>query len=127
MVDGKRLGITTVLGVIAGFLSLWWMRVSAGTMPVSEEAMIVLSWTVLGFAIGLSAWKANWAAHGIVMGIIFSLPQDFAFAWNGAGVMGFWRWLVAGLVVGFLIELITTPILHAGHQMYQTPQTHAGG
>ncbi len=126
MLNGNRLAITTVLGFIAGFLSLWWMRIAYGVLPMSEEAMVVLSWAVLGWAIGLSAWKLNWAIHGIVMGIIFSLPQDFAFVWNGGKMRGFWGWLIVGLVIGFLIELITTPILHARRELLQTPQPHAG-
>ena len=126
MLNGKRLAITTVLGIIAGFLSLWYLRVAYGMMPMAEEVMVILSWSVLGVAIGLSAWKLNWAGHGILMGIIFSLPQSFAFAWNGAGARGFWGWLFTGLVVGFLIELITVPILHARRPMPQTLQPHAG-
>jgi hypothetical protein len=128
MLNQKRLAITTVLGFIAGFLSLWWMRVAYGVLPMSQEAMLVLSCAVLGFAIGLSAWKIHWVWHGIVMGIIFSLPSDFANAWSGSGARGFWAWLVGGLVIGFLIELITTPILHERREMLptQTPQPHAG-
>ena len=126
MLNGKRLAITTVLGVIAGFLSLWYLRGAYGILPMAEEAMVVLSWSVLGFALGLSAWKINWVGHGILMGIIFSLPQAFAFLWNGGGATGFWGWLATGLVVGFLIELITIPILHTRRQTFQTPQPHAG-
>jgi hypothetical protein len=129
MLNGKRLAITTILGIIAGFLSLWWMRSAVGGMlPISEEAMIVLAQTILGFAIGLSAWRINWAAHGILMGIFFSLPVGFALAWQGGGAHAFWGWLLGSLVVGFLIELITTPIFHARRLIVpsQTPQPHAG-
>lgn len=126
--NGKRLAITTILGIIAGFLSLWWMRAAAGAvLPVSEEAMIVLAQTVLGFAIGLSAWRINWAAHGILLGIFFGLPESFGFAWQGGGAHAFWGWLIGSLVVGFLIELITTPIFHARRSPVQVPQPHAGG
>jgi hypothetical protein len=125
--NGKRLGITTILGIIAGFLALWWMRATMGVLPGAEEATVVLSWSVLGFALGLSGWRVNWAVHGFVLGFIFSLPQAFAFAWNGLGTRGFWDWIVAGLVIGFLIELITVPVFHARRRIAptQTPQPHA--
>jgi hypothetical protein len=129
MLNQKRLAITTILGFIAGFLSLWWMRAAYGVLPMSEEALLVLSCAVLGFAIGLSAWKIHWFWHGVIMGVIFSLPSDFANAWGGGGARGFWAWLVGGLVIGFLIELITTPILHARRvalPVPPTPQPHAG-
>ena len=126
MLSGKRVTITTILGIIAGFLSLWYLRAAYGVMPMAAEAMVVLSWSVLGFALGVSGWRINWAGHGIVMGIIFSLPQDFAFVWNGRGAGAFWGWLVTGLVVGFLIELITGPIFHARRLPVQQVQPHAG-
>ncbi|HWB87049.1 MAG TPA: hypothetical protein VG675_23100 [Bryobacteraceae bacterium] len=81
---------------------------------------------MLGFGIGISAWKAHWALHGIVLGIIFSLPGAADAVWNHAGALGFWGWLISGLVIGFLIELFASPIFHASsRRTIQEPQPHA--
>ena len=111
MLSGKRLVLTTILGFIAGLVSLWWMHAaSAMALVPAEVAGVILGRTILGFAIGLSAWRINWVLHGILLGIFFSLPQAFFSAWNG---QSFWAWLISGLVIGFLIELLSTPIFHA--------------
>ena len=112
MVNGTRLVLTTIFGIIAGLCTWWWI----GAIPAAEAWTVVLSRALLGFGIGLSAWKANWAAHGIVLGIIFSLPGAADAVWNHSGAAGFWGWIVSGLVIGFLIELFATPIFHSSRQ-----------
>ena len=123
MVSGKRLVVTTILGFIAGLVSLWWMHaVSAAAILGAEAAAVILSRTILGFAIGLSGWRLNWAAHGVILGIVFSLPQAFFSAWNGHS---FWDWLISGLVIGFLVELLSTPIFHLRRPPIQLPHPGA--
>jgi uncharacterized membrane protein YagU involved in acid resistance len=123
MVSGKRLVVTTVLGLLAGLVTLWWMHAtSTAVILATEAAAVILSRTILGFAIGLSGWRLNWALHGAILGIVFSLPQSFFSAWNGHS---FWAWLISGLVIGFLIELLSTPIFHLRRPSLELPHASA--
>ncbi len=118
MLSEKRLALTTALGVIAGLCTWWYL----GRIPPSEVWTVVLSRAVLGFAIGLSAWRTHWSIHGILMGIVFSLPGATDAVWVHMGMKGSVEWLVSGLVIGFLIELITTTLFHATPHWTMTPE-----
>ena len=121
MVNNVRLTLTTLFGIIAGLCTWWWM----GGIPAPEAWAVILSRALLGFAIGISAWRVNWAIHGIVLGILFSLPGAADAVWNHTGAAGFWGWIVSGLVIGFLIELFASPIFHhSGRRIGTTPQPH---
>jgi hypothetical protein len=71
---------------------------------------IVLSRTLMGFMIGISALKLKWWLHGIVLGVIGSLPMAVA-VWGDTQIMI--GTLFMGIVYGFLIELITTLLFKA--------------
>jgi len=121
MVNPVRLTVTTILGIIAGLGTWWWLH----AIPASEAWTVVLSRALLGFGIGLSAWKTNWAAHGIVLGFIFSLPGAAAAVWNHGAAAAFWGWIFSGVICGFLIELFASPIFHtSGRRAIATPQPH---
>ena len=121
MVNGSRLTLTTILGIIAGLCTWWWM----GRIPGSEAWTVILSRGLLGFGLGISAWRANWAVHGIVLGIIFSLPGAADAIWIHGGGAAFWGWIVSGLISGFFIELFASPIFHVRPARIGTsPQPH---
>jgi hypothetical protein len=115
----SRLTLTTIFGVIAGLCTWWWL----GRIPASEAWTVILSRALLGFGLGISAWRANWAAHGIVMGIIFSLPGAAAAVWTGGGAAGFWGWIVSGMISGILIELFASLVFHASPRGRFVPTT----
>jgi hypothetical protein len=118
-VNPRRVIITTLLGILAGVL-LWW---AMSPVPVGEALTIVFSRGVLGFVIGISGWRVFWAIHGLVLGAIVSLPQAIGAIWTGAGAWGFWGWLAAGAAIGFGIEVLATPLFHAGRiQVAPTPR-----
>ena len=96
MINGSRVTLTTILGVIAGFCTWWWL----GRIPAAEAWTVILSRALLGFGIGISAWRANWASHGIVLGIVFSLPGAADGIWMHGGGAAFWGWIISGLVIG---------------------------
>jgi len=115
----KRLIITTILGAIFG-LACFWMASSGQneTSPILA-ASIILSRTLIGFAIGISRFSfKHWSLHGIIMGLLFSLPAGFG-AMLGPEVPGFGHTalfistVVIGMVYGFLIELITSVVFKA--------------
>jgi len=105
----KRIVVMTTLGFIAGLIS--WAIYPGLSGP--GAAAVILSRAMLGFFLGLSAWAVNWALRGSVLGTLFSIPGGFAAMAGGWGAGGFWVWLLNGLIVGFLIELIAKPIFHA--------------
>lgn len=109
-----RLIVATVSGLIFGFVCFG--VASSGPVPLPWPAAldIIISRTLIGFAIGISSLSlGHWSIHGLVMGMLFSLPlatsglmapdnPDFTKA-----SMFIWT-VILGMIYGFLIELITT-------------------
>jgi len=106
----KRIIIATLMGILCGFIC-WKLATSNNQLPWFLSTSIFLSRVILGFAIGISAWKMPWWLHGIIMGIIFSLPG--AFAAMGSGYSIFVATIAMGVIYGLLIELVTTVLFKA--------------
>lgn len=114
----KRLIIATLLGLVFG--GVCYGFASSGDYEISSvlAANIILGRTLIGFAIGISRFKMkHWAIHGIVMGLIFSIPAGFGamLAENPefSATMMFTSTVVMGMIYGFLIELITSLVFKA--------------
>lgn len=106
MVYQKRVICTTIWGIIFGFI-FWTLSMRCWPAPASGIVSFILLYAVMGFVIGISAWRIRWWIHGFLMGLIISLPSGFGAAiWKGCG--WFIPIVVTGIVVGFLIELLTT-------------------
>ena len=109
MVYTKRLGISTILGVIAGLLC-WMGGAKAGVVFTGGiVAGTLLNRTFIGFVIGISALPWNYLFHGAIIGIFGSLPMA-AFSPN---MRGFVMLVLGGAFWGVLIEFITTKVLKA--------------
>jgi len=106
----KRMIIATIMGIVCGIIC-WQLASSGGMLTWYLAFSIFLSRVVLGFAIGISAWKMEWWLHGIVMGIIFSLPGAFAAMSNGFSI--FIATIAMGVIYGILIELVTSVLFKA--------------
>ena len=107
----KRIVIATICGFIFGLVCMYLASSDPDTtLTTGIKWSIILSRALLGFIIGISALKMGWWLHGIVIGIIASLPM-------AASVLPdtkiFFGTLVMGLVYGFLTELITTVLFKA--------------
>ena len=114
----KRIVIATLLGLVFGFVC--YLFASSGDYPLAcpIAAQIILSRTLIGFAIGISCLRlGHWAIHGLAMGLVFSLP--LAASGMVAEVPGFSQTTMflttvgLGMVYGFLIELITSLLFKA--------------
>jgi hypothetical protein len=115
----KRIVIATLSGIVFGFVCL--ALASSGTeklaLPVALQ--IISSRTLIGFAIGISCISLkHWSIHGLVMGLIFSLPLAFSGLmapespdFSKAGMLI--STIALGMVYGFLIELITSVLFKA--------------
>ena len=102
MLKTNRVIIATIIGLILGLL--FWLIFS----PTASLGFwkIFLTGGLLGFVIGISALRMGWWLHGIIMGIVVTLPVAVIMA-------KWWLVLIVGLVIGFLIELITAVIFRA--------------
>jgi len=107
---GMRLLVTTILGFLFGIVC--WLISSSGQpqMPAAMSWSIIFSRALIGFVIGISAWKINHMIHGIIIGFIVSIPMALgSLAFQGLKI--FLGTLIMGMIYGFLIELISRLII----------------
>jgi hypothetical protein len=110
MLKTKRLVIATLFGVIFGFVC-WGFTLSQGPQPWFFALQVIISRTLIGFAIGISVLKMPWWLHGIIFGLIFSLPMGLnGFYVPGKEMFIFFGTVIMGIIYGFLIELFTTVV-----------------
>jgi len=113
MLTTKRVVIATLCGVVCGFFCLFLATSNpdpTATMPTATKWLIVLSRTMLGFTIGISALRLNWWLHGIVLGFICSIPMAIPVLADVKIAAGT---LFMGLIYGILIELVTGKLFKA--------------
>lgn len=115
----KRLIISTILGILSGFVCYSLASSGQSTFSSVLALNIISSRTLIGVAIGISRFSLkHWSLHGIVMGFVFSLPAGFG-AMMGpedeqfSHAMLFVMTIVMGLIYGFMIELITSVLFKA--------------
>ncbi|UCH78021.1 MAG: hypothetical protein JSU81_09905 [Candidatus Coatesbacteria bacterium] len=105
---GKRVIACTLFGLIAGIIC-WLVSQYGGAAGVAFTTPIILGIVLnrgfIGFAIGLSGWRTHWAFHGVVIGLLGSLPLAVYALGSPGGLKGFLMMELAGGVWGLLIEL----------------------
>jgi hypothetical protein len=115
----KRLIIATLLGLAFGFVCFGFACSGPGEIPDMLALNIILGRTLIGFGIGISRFSfGHWSVHGIIMGLIFSIPAAFGAMLapenpDFSHSMMFISTIVMGMIYGFLIELITTVVFKA--------------
>jgi hypothetical protein len=114
----KRIIIATLSGILFGFVCFTLASSGPGKLALPIALQIISSRTLIGFAIGISCISLkHWSIHGLVMGLIFSLPLAFSGLmadnpdFSKAGMLI--STIVMGMVYGFLIELITSVLFKA--------------
>jgi len=118
-VKTKRLVIATSLGIVFGFVCLAFASSGQQEITLALAASIILGRTLIGVGIGISRFSIkHWSLHGIVLGLVFSLPGSFGAIMGPedpaySHTMVFLSTLVMGMIYGFLIELITTVLFKA--------------
>ena len=102
----SRLVTTTVLGAVFGVICMLFSRYGGSEVAFWPLGVsFLLHHTVLGFAIGASSLKMNWAAHGTLWGALFGL---FLAIGQVGGALEPWIALVLPIIWGFLIETLAT-------------------
>ncbi len=116
---GMRLLLTTALGFVFGVVC--WLLASSGqpSMPAGMAWSIIFSRVLIGFVIGISAWKINYMLHGIILGFIVSIPMALG-SLSFQGIKIFLGTLIMGIIYGFLIELIVHLIIKEGKAAPET-------
>jgi len=118
----KRIIVATLSGLLFGFLCFGLARSTSGTIAWPIAVQLILSRTLIGFAIGISSINLrHWAIHGMVMGLIFSLPLAFSGLMApespefSQAAMFSWT-VILGIIYGLLIEVITSVAFKAKSQ-----------
>ncbi|MBN1780317.1 hypothetical protein JW948_04270 [bacterium] len=119
MKNTRRLVIATTSGLVFGLVCNALASSGPESLPWPIMAQIICSRTLIGLAIGISGISMkHWSIHGLVMGILFSVPLAFS------GLMApetpefsqaamFISTIVMGMIYGFLTELITSVVFKA--------------
>jgi hypothetical protein len=122
MQKSKRIIIATLAGTLFGFVCFGIASSSPGVLPLAIAMQLILSRALIGFAIGISSVPmGHWSIHGLVMGLIFSLPLAFG-SMMASGNPAFTKASMfimtnlMGMVYGVLTELITTVFFKAKMQ-----------
>ena len=122
MQKNKRIIVATLCGVLFGFVCLGIASGSPGALAWPVAVQIVVSRTLIGFAIGISCISLrHWAIHGLFMGLLFSLPLAFSGLMAPESVeyskVGMFLWtIILGMIYGLLIEVITSVVFKAKYQ-----------
>lgn len=109
MLTAKRVIIATACGFLFGLFCMFLATSNpdaAAPLSTTVKWNIILSRTLMGFMIGISALKLNWWLHGIVLGFISSIPMAIAVLDRTPDI--YMGTLVMGMIYGLLTELITS-------------------
>ena len=115
----KRLIIASLLGVLFGFVCNAMASSGSKEITLALSINIILGRAMIGFAIGISRFSLkHWSIHGLLMGLIFSLPAGFGALLapespDFSHTRMFIATIVMGMIYGLLIELITSVIFKA--------------
>jgi len=107
MLTTKRVLIATICGFIFGFVCLFLASSGPDHLDWVTKMSILFSRGLMGFTIGVSAIKLGWWLHGIIIGLIGSIPMAFPVMDEPGIVFGTF---LMGAIYGFLIEFITTKL-----------------
>jgi hypothetical protein len=113
MLSVKRVLVATICGFVFGLVCMGFASSnpeSADVLTASIKWNIILSRTLMGFIIGVSALRLNWWLHGIVIGFIASIPMAVTVAHRMDIFIGTF---VMGMIYGVLTELITSVLFKA--------------
>lgn len=99
--------VATILGFIFGVVCLLLAKSCDSPIPTAMAWSIILNRTLIGFVIGISAWKIHMVIHGLLIGIFVSLSPAFAvLAVPEAGYNIFVGTLIMGAVYGLIINVV---------------------
>ena len=108
MLTTKRVLIATACGFLFGLVCMGMASSNPNAteaLPTSTKMLILISRTLMGFTIGISALRMAWWLHAIFLGIICSIPMAIPVLDNTAIAVGT---IVMGIIYAVLTEVITS-------------------
>ena len=105
MAKSSRVITTTILGLVFGVICMLLSKYTAEIAFWPIGIFFLLAHTVMGLAIGTSALKMNWAAHGAFWGGVFGV---FLAISRIGTTQDPWIVFVASVIWGFLVETLAT-------------------
>jgi len=74
----KRLLLSSILGLAFGFVCYGFASSGGNEISTILALNIILGRMLIGVAIGISRFSCrHWSVHGLIMGLVFSLPAGF--------------------------------------------------
>ncbi len=109
----KRLLVCLLGGCISAAACLIGRQIIFGFPEILWEnlAATVANRILLGFVIGISAWRINYKLHGALLGLLLSLSVSIGFLPDM--VLGFFLFTTAGIIYGMFIEWLATDVFKA--------------
>ncbi len=109
----KRYLICLIGGFVAAGICVGGM-ISGGRVEMTQPLLLasIGNRVLIGFVLGISGWRIHWALHGLMVGLIVTLSSSLAIL---PQLDGFLLYTVAGMIYGFLIELVATKAFKAGN------------
>jgi hypothetical protein len=100
-------------GVLSAIICLIGSQIIFGFEPIrwSTVSITVANRLLLGFVIGISAWKIPGKLHGVLLGLILSLTVSIGFL--PADWIKFLLYTSAGVFYGWMIEWLASDIFKA--------------
>jgi hypothetical protein len=99
--------LATVLGFVCGIICLLLAKSGGNPVAPAMAWAIILNRALIGFVVGISAWKIHFIPHGLVMGVFVSLsPALAALATMGYNI--FIGTLIMGAIYGLVINLVVS-------------------
>ncbi len=123
MDKSKRLIVATLSGLLFGFVCFFFASSGPNPLPWPVAVQIIISRTLIGFAIGISSFThIHWALHGLIFGLLFSLPLAFSGMMAAPSPdftpeMLFVSTIILGMIYGLLVEVITSVLFKAKLQV----------
>jgi hypothetical protein len=110
----KRPIVSTIFGIIAGIVC--YLGGKYGLKDDISTAMlfyILVNRALIGFVIGISPFKMNWAMHGLLMGLIVGIPFAAGCLLEENNLETAIAALVLGAFYGLMIEFFTSVVFRA--------------
>jgi hypothetical protein len=113
MISIRRLLICLLGGTISAAVCLVGRQIIFGfpELTLQSVSYLVGNRILLGFAIGISAWKIHYLLHGALLGLLFSLSVSIGFMLSS--LFGFFLYTIAGTFYGIFIEWLSTDLFRA--------------
>jgi hypothetical protein len=80
-------------------------------ITIYDISYTLLNRVLIGFVIGISAWRIHHLIHGAIIGLIVTLTVSLGFL--PGSLSGFFLYTSAGIFYGILIEWLATDVFKA--------------